>query len=301
MDSLYYIFIHFSIFYVDLIFFFLVIANIISKLFLLTFQLFSVKFFDSKFDNDNLMCYNTYVNCLKLPVQMQGIAKRKETFMPGYLLHYAAVKRKLLVNRSFMLGVESPDILKKHIKIYGIDGARCKYNGLKTLIMPNYDRFEKRALEPETIGSTTGLHYGTSSNPNIWLCWNELSEEEKNSPFFRGYIWHLLTDYIMYKRLEINQKFIESLKPFKDSPDFADFQEKVRNELHEDWNKINFKVAKAYPEIILPEEVIELDVVKYVDSGKLTYVDWAVLKSTIDFLRTFDPVNASSSEMEDIM
>ena len=128
--------------------------------------------------------------------------------MPGYLVHYATVKPELLVNRSFMLGVEAPDILKKHLKIYGIDGARCKYNWIKTSIMPNYARFEKRILEPETIGSTTGLHYGTSSNPNVWLCWNELSEEEKNNLFFRGYIWHLLTDYIIYKRLEITKKFV---------------------------------------------------------------------------------------------
>ena len=47
--------------------------------------------------------------------------------------------------------------------------------------------------------------------------------------------------------------------------------------------------------------MIELDVVKYVYSGELTYVNWFVLKSTIDFLRTFDPVNVTSSKMEDII
>lgn len=234
-------------------------------------------------------------------MQMQGSTKRKEHFMPGYLLHYAAVKPELLLNRSFMLGVESPDILKKHLKIYGIDGARCKYNWTKTSIMPNYDRFEKRILEPETIGSTIGLHYGTSSNPDVWLCWIELSEKEKNNPFFRGYIWHLLTDYIMYKRLEISKKFTESLTPFKDDPNLAELQKKAKNELHTDWDKTNSKVKATYPEVILPEEVIELDVVKYVYSGELTYVNWFVLKSTIDFLRTFDPVNVTSSEMEDII
>ena len=221
--------------------------------------------------------------------------------MPGYLVHYATVKPELLVNRSFMLGVEAPDILKKHLKIYGIDGARCKYNWIKTSIMPNYARFEKRILESETISSTTGLHYGTSSNPNVWLCWNELLEEEKNNLFFRGYIWHLLTDYIIYKRLEITKKFTESLIQFKDAPNLEELQKKAKNKLHTDWDKTNSKVKATYPEVVLPEEVIELDVVKYVDSGELTYVDWLVLKSTIDFLRTFDPVNATSSEMEDMI
>lgn len=221
--------------------------------------------------------------------------------MPGYLLHYASVKPELLSNRSFMIGVEAPDILKKHIKLYGIDGARYKYNYFKTSEMPNYDRLEERALQNETLNLSDGLHYGISSNPNIWLCWNGLSKEEKNNPFFRGYVWHLLTDYIMYKRLEINQKFTEALTPFKEDPNFVELQKKAKNELHRDWDKTNSKVKATYPEIILPEEVIDLNVVKYIDSGELTYINWHVLKSTIDFLRTFDPLNATSSEMEDII
>lgn len=221
--------------------------------------------------------------------------------MPGYLLHYAAVKPELFVNRSFMLGVEAPDILKKHIKIYGIDGARCKYNWLRTAEMPCYERLEERASQSETPDSANGLHYGVSSNPNIWACWSELTDEEKNNPFFRGYVWHLLTDYIIYKRLDINQKFTEILMPFKDEQNFAEIQKKAKNELHQDWDKTNFRVKETYPEIVLSGEVIDLDVVKYINDEKLIYINWPVLKSTIGFLRTFDPLNATPSEMEDIM
>ena len=221
--------------------------------------------------------------------------------MPGYLLHYAAVKPELLKNRSFMLGVEAPDILKKYIRIYGIDGARCKYNWLKTSEMPNYDRLEERASQAEKPDSSEGLHYGISSNPNIWACWNSFTDAEKSNPFFRGYIWHLLTDYIMYKRLDINKKFTEILTPFKDDSNLVEIQKKAKNELHRDWDKTNFRVKTTYPEVVLPEEIIDLDVVKYIDDDKLIYVNWPVLKSTIDFLRTYDPLNATTSEMEDMI
>ena len=35
--------------------------------------------------------------------------------MPGYYLHLAACKESSLENRSFVLGVEAPDMLKKHV------------------------------------------------------------------------------------------------------------------------------------------------------------------------------------------
>ena len=221
--------------------------------------------------------------------------------MPGYLLHYAVVKPELLNNRSFMLGVETPDILKKHIKLYGVDEARKKYNCLKTPEMPDYDRLEKRALQPESPNSTEGLHYGVSSNPNIQECWNELTDEEKNNPFFRGYVWHILTDYIMYKRLDIDKKFAESFTAFKDKPNFEEIRKKAVDDLHQDWDKINFRVKATYPEIVLPREIIDLNVIKYIDDDNLVYISWPVLESVINLLRTFDPLHSKISKMEDII
>ena len=38
--------------------------------------------------------------------------------MPGYYIHLASSNEKALKNRSFVLGVEAPDMLKKHVKVY---------------------------------------------------------------------------------------------------------------------------------------------------------------------------------------
>ena len=90
--------------------------------------------------------------------------------MPGYYLHLAACKGNTLKNRSFVLGVEAPDLLKKHFKIYGnVAEARKKYETLKTADMPDYSELETRIQQKETINSTTGLHYGVSSNPDICM------------------------------------------------------------------------------------------------------------------------------------
>ena len=61
--------------------------------------------------------------------------------------------------------------------------------------------------------------------------------------------------------------------------------------LHDDWDRTNQKIHLEYPEIILPPEIDELGVVKFVDDGKpLTYVDWEVINKSIKFLRLFDPI-----------
>ena len=183
--------------------------------------------------------------------------------MPGYMLHLAACNEEVLKNRSFVVGVEAPDILKKHFKIYGdIDKARDKYNlSLKTEDMPDYSELEERVQQKEQKGMTEGLHYGVSSSPDIKLFWNSLSIKQRKMLFYKGYAWHLLTDAIMYDRLDIDSKFDKKL------------------------------VRDTYKGIELPAEVEELGSVKFIDDGELEYVDWDTLKETIDYLRTFDPIN----------
>lgn len=61
--------------------------------------------------------------------------------------------------------------------------------------------------------------------------------------------------------------------------------------LHTDWDKTNALVRDTYPEVSLPDEVKELGVVKFINDGELVYVDWPLLKETIDYLRTFDPID----------
>lgn len=217
--------------------------------------------------------------------------KRKEKIMPGYLLHLSACKPSALGNRSFVLGVEAPDILRKHYRVLGPEKAFEKYEALKVPGMPDYSVFSKRVAEKETTDSFDGLHYGVSKNPGIVEFWyHSLSDEDRKNPFYKGYVWHLLTDALMYKNLDIDSKFAKAARLYlKHSHDIGEFKESERNKLHLDWDKTNSRVQALYPEVILPDEIKELNVVKF-EEGPLTYVDWPVLKDTIEYLRSFDPL-----------
>ncbi len=217
--------------------------------------------------------------------------------MPGYYLHLAACEAQSLANRSFVLGVEAPDILKKWTKKNGgIEYARTKYNSLRTVDMPNFEEFEIRIKQIEK--DNDGLHYGVSSNPNIRMFWNGLTDAQKISPFYRGYCWHLLTDAIMYKRLDIDAKFEPALNEYlathpgvtKDSPEIDDFWDVEVKKLHLDWDKTNARIRETYPDVTLTSEVLELNVVNYVSNGDLVYVNWDILKDVIEYMRTFNPL-----------
>lgn len=209
--------------------------------------------------------------------------------MPGYYLHLAACGGKLLENRSFVLGVEAPDILKKHLKMSGgnIVKARAKYDSLRTEDMPDYSDFEVRVQQKEVRGSLDGMHYGKSSSTNVSAFWNGISEAQKNTAFYRGYAWHLLTDAIMYAKLDIDTRFAKVLG---DKLYDEELRWKEVEKLHLDWDKTNTLVRTTYPEVALTPEVEELDVVGF-ETGTPIYVDWNILKETIDYLRTFEPLN----------
>ena len=212
--------------------------------------------------------------------------------MPGYYIHFATCGGKCLENRSFVLGVEAPDMLKKHVKFCGgIEAARTKYESLRTSEMPEYGELQPRILQKENAENNDGLHYGFSSNPDIKECWSGLSETQKANPFYKGYVWHLLTDAIMYGRLDIETKLKKVLQDHQESSGIDELYKAERKKLHDDWDKTNALVRKNYPEVTLTEEVKELGVVKFITEGELVYVDWNLLKGTIDYLRKFDPLN----------
>ena len=217
--------------------------------------------------------------------------------MPGYLLHLAACNPHALKSRSFLHGVEAPDILKKYLKMYGIDGARDKYNILKNSIMPDFEVLKERTQQKEVYGSTDGLHYGLSSKPDIMYFWNSLNDEEKQNPFYRGYLWHLLTDLLMYTRLDIDTKFANFIKEHENDENLEVLKKQEVKKLHADWDKTNAKVRDTYNNITLPPEVEELGVVQFIDEGNLDYVDWEILKETIDFLREFDPLQENVDDI----
>lgn len=210
--------------------------------------------------------------------------------MPGYFLHFAACGGQSLENRTFVLGVEAPDILKKHVKVFGTDGARAKYEAMRTSDTPEYSELEVRIHQKESSGSTKGLHYGVSSSPNVREFWNSLSDYQKNNPFYRGYAWHLLTDAITYGRLNIDEKFNRFIEANKDSPNIEELKMNEIKKLHDDWDKLNARVRDTYPGLFITEEVKGLGVIKFITKGDLVYVDWNLLRNTIDYLRTFDPI-----------
>ena len=223
--------------------------------------------------------------------------------MPGYYLHFAACGGDSLKNRSFVLGVEAPDILKKHVKVCGgIEAAHAKYDSIRTSEMPEYCELQARILQKERADSNEGLHYGLSSKPDIRACWSGLSETQKANPFYRGYVWHLITDAIMYGRLNIDAKFMKVLQENKGNPNLEEVKMNEREKLHADWDKTNALVRDTYPEVTLPDEVKELGVVQFIEEGELVYVDWHILKDTIDYLRTFNPLGGDmDSIIEDVL
>ncbi len=218
--------------------------------------------------------------------------------MPGYYIHLGACNPEARKNLCFVRGVEAPDILKAHFKLYGADGAREKYNSLKVEGMPEYERFASRVQQKEKIGSTDGLHYGVSSKPDVRAFWNSLTEEEKNNPFYRGYLWHLLTDILMYSRLHIEYKYSYVLQANRHTPDMEAFEKGEMKKLHADWDKTNAKVRNTYPDVQLTQEVEELGVVQFIEDDHLDYVDWEIVKSTIDYMREFNPVDDNWNGIE---
>ena len=214
--------------------------------------------------------------------------------MPGYYVHLASCNKNAIENRSFVLGVEAPDLLKKHLKLYGdVKEARKKYDLLKTADMPDYSELENRIMQKESVCSTDGLHYGVSSCPYVYACWNSLTIAQKSSPFYRGYIWHLLTDRIMYGRLNIDAKFKDFCEVHKNDPNIDELKKAEIKKLHYDWDKTNAKIRDTYPSVILTDEVKELNVVGFIEDDNLSYVNLGIVLETIEFLRTFDPLNAN--------
>ena len=207
--------------------------------------------------------------------------------MPGYLIHLAACPKSESNNREYIWGIEAPDILKKWYKLWGIDGCREKYNSIKTSGMPDFSRLEGRIHEKEQVGTSSGLHFGVSSSPDLLAFWNWLDHKEIAMPFWHGYSFHLLTDAIVYSRLKIEEQFQRNLAiAKKNNPqiDSKAFMAAETSQLHADWDRINAIIRDRYGVSPTPE-VEELGVVKYCSEGQLKYVEPEIIIATIDFLR----------------
>lgn len=211
--------------------------------------------------------------------------------MPGYYVHLAASNKLARKNRSFVCGVEMPDLLKYYVKTYTLDEAKQKYDKIKTQDMPDFSFFEERVQQKEISNSNWGMHYGLSSNPDIFSFWNSLTDSQKQNPFFIGYLWHLLTDLLIYKHLDIDTIFTNLKKEHLNDSNLNELINIERDKLHSDWDKINVKLKKNYPDVVIPQEILELKIVKYIDDEQTFYVDWNLMKTLIDFMQVFDPLN----------
>lgn len=216
--------------------------------------------------------------------------------MPGYYVHLASCNPSALKNKSFVRGIELPDLLKKYYESYGIEGTRAKYNNLKTNEMPDFSYFESRIKQAESKNNNGGLHYGLSSNPDCFLFWNSLTFEQKKNPFYIGYLWHLLTDFLFYKCLDIESKFEDNLKKYLNI-NYSEFEKDEIKKLHEDWDKINYMICKEYPDVELPEEILELGIVKFINHSKFNYVDYDTIKFLLNYLRKYNPISQSVDDI----
>ena len=210
--------------------------------------------------------------------------------MPGYYIHYAACRPEARENLTFLRGVEAPDILKKHYKMYGEDGALEKYNSMKTPEMPEYDVLVTRIGQKEKIGSLEGLHYGASSQPGVWEFWKDLSKEDRTNAFYKGYFWHLLTDLLVYSLLDIDEKFKAVIEQNNGTVDIDELRKTETQKLHDDWDRLNARARDAYPNVVLSPEVVELGVVKFIEGGKFVYVEPQKVFKAITALRKFNPL-----------
>lgn len=215
--------------------------------------------------------------------------------MPGYMIHLSVCNEEVRKNRAFILGVEAPDLLKKYLKQYGIDGVEEKYNNLKVDGMPNFSELKERVCQKESSENNLGLHYGFSSNPDIKTFWGNLSDEQRNSPFYRGYLWHLITDKIMYSKLNLEEKFNQRLSEYKGC-DKSSYEHLELEKLHSDWDKTNYLIQEMY-RVELTPEVEELGVVGYINDDNLSYVDWGIVKEVLDDLRKINPLQVDMLDL----
>lgn len=207
--------------------------------------------------------------------------------MPGYLVHLASCYPPALDNPPFRIGVEAPDLLGKYYRLYGLEGAKEKWESLPISNLPPFERFALRIEQFPKEGTTDGLHFGTSSNPDILAFWQSLSVSEQTSSFWRGYLWHLFTDKLFYQRLNVEPLISASISTAKD------YQKAKKQEvelLHKDWDRTNAKILTLYPQIQIPPEIQELDIIRFDDEKDLKYVNASILFKTIAYLRSFDPL-----------
>lgn len=203
--------------------------------------------------------------------------------MPGYVIHLATSKANDKCP-NFRRGLIAPDILKNWYKIFchDMDVVRKKYEQWKTPEMPDFNVFAERIQQKEKWRCTDGLHYGTSSDPDIKFFMQQ-PYIDLSQAFWMGYYAHLVTDKRIYQRLGIDRKFNKIWQEICSLPNAKELYQVEVKKLHNDWDILNKRYTEKY-DIVLPPEVEELNVVKYKE-GKTVYINVHELDDVIEELR----------------
>ena len=148
-------------------------------------------------------------------------------------------------------------------------------------------------MQKERLGSSFGMHFGKKLCPNVKAFWNWVPDSQKANPFWRGYLWHLISDRVINPRLNINQK-IKTLSETKkiSQKELGTFmQEEVTPILEKDLHKVNILLSDAYSDVQMTPEVEELGITLHAyPDMELSFIDWNVFIQSVGWLRSYDPL-----------
>lgn len=218
--------------------------------------------------------------------------------MHSYFPYWASACPEAKQVRAFVIGLEIPDLLKDYRKKYknGLAEANAEYSILQeeTDGLPDFSKyFSERLMQKERLGSSFGMHFGKKLCPNVKAFWNWVPDSQKANPFWRGYLWHLISDRVINPRLNINQK-IKTLSETKkiSQKELGTFmQEEVTPILEKDLHKVNILLSDAYSDVQMTPEVEELGITLHAyPDMELSFIDWNVFIQSVGWLRSYDPL-----------
>ena len=196
--------------------------------------------------------------------------------MQGFYLYLATCHEQALKDWNFVLGLEAKQLLDiEGTKISGLELARTNYSFWRTKKSPEFDEV---------------MNYINNSENNPIAFWNKLSEEQKQSTFFRGMCWQILVDFILHnglsidtlQKIEMSAFFYQHSHLLLCSPEINEFKKIQAQELERDWKEANTLVSSYYPGNSVYESIVE--------KTKFHYISWKLLVETLAFLRSVNPL-----------
>ena len=196
--------------------------------------------------------------------------------MQGFYLYLATCHKQALEDRNFVLGLEAQTLMEEWTQTGGLELARTNYYSFwRTEKSPEFDEV---------------MNYINNSENNPIAFWDKLSEEQKQSTFFRGMCWQLLVDASMYRslnidtlmKIEMSAFFYQHSHLLLCSPEIKEFKKMQALKLERDWQEANTLVCLYYPGDCIHESIVE--------KKDFRYINWKLLIQTLEFLRSVNPL-----------